>query len=140
VAFHGTVVSGEKGSFALEDAPNPEARPTVVGARVRLTTTFEDKEKDCGEGPSWQTFWNTAEQDHQIYVARTDGDGSFSVRVFLAGLLGFDQYVILCVDKIGYEPFVYKVIHFKSHTPEHGEKQMNIVLKPMAAAGSGNNK
>jgi hypothetical protein len=51
--------------------------------------------------------------------------------------LGAKEYVILCVDKIGYEPFVYKVLHYESHTPEHGEKQMNIVVRPIGAERTG---
>lgn len=119
--YRGVVVSGPDARYTFQVLDGSNALSPIEGARVRLDAHLAGGDMDeCAPSRTWP--------DHGPNIARTDANGAFNVSVVYGGMIYAKNVIVLCVDKEGYAPFVYHVVHGESPDPRHGEKPMTIVL------------
>jgi hypothetical protein len=125
-SYRGTVTAAEVTGYSFDVGPNPNRAPAVPGAIVKLAAMKMDG--NCAKLWPEELPSGTASSHPQ---ATADAGGKYEVVTFFPSYAGETGTFVVCVRRDGYEPFEYIAIEGKSKEPRHGEKFLNVRLKPL---------
>jgi hypothetical protein len=130
-SYRGTVTVADVTGYSFDASPNPNRAPTVRGAVVKLAAMKMDG--NCAKLWPQELPSGTSSSHPQ---ATTDAGGQYEIVTFFPSYAGETGTFAVCVRRDGFEPFEYIAIEGKSKDPTHGEKFLNVRLKPLTRAST----